>query len=207
MLSGFGPADHLSDLGIAVVHDLPGVGGGLQDHPSAVVSWPVTRGETWSDALSEGNRALYDDERRGPLASVGQASAFLRVTPGAPAPEIAVMPMLTYLLGESVPGFSCMVTVLSPRSRGTVRLASADPDDVPLVDPGYYTSPADLDLVGERAAELLRWTWTPGCGSPVGTPPARWSGLRASGPRTFPVGRASVLEGRVPSVRQAVSCR
>ncbi|MFD4002471.1 GMC oxidoreductase [Streptomyces rubiginosohelvolus] len=117
------------------------------------------------------------------------------------------MPMLTYLLGESVPGFSCMVTVLSPRSRGTVRLASADPDDVPLVDPGYYTSPADLDLVGERAAELLRWTWTPGCGSPVGTSPARLSGLRASGPRTFSVGRASVLEGRVPSARQAVSCR
>ncbi|WP_435883118.1 GMC family oxidoreductase [Streptomyces rubiginosohelvolus] len=79
MLSGTGPADHLADLGIAVVHDLPCVGGGLQDHPSAVVSWPVTRGETWSDALSEGNRALYD-ERRGPLASVGQASAFLRVT-------------------------------------------------------------------------------------------------------------------------------
>ncbi|MFJ3576268.1 GMC family oxidoreductase [Streptomyces rubiginosohelvolus] len=38
MLSGIGPADHLADLGIAVVHDLPCVGGGLQDHPSAVVS-------------------------------------------------------------------------------------------------------------------------------------------------------------------------
>ncbi|MEV1044020.1 GMC family oxidoreductase N-terminal domain-containing protein [Streptomyces sp. NPDC049916] len=162
MLSGIGPADHLSDVGMDVVHDLPGVGSGLQDHPAAVVSWPVTRGETWLDALSESNQTLYDRQRRGPLASVGQASAFLRVTPGAPAPDVSAMPMLIDLLGESVPGFSCMVTVLAPRSRGTVRLASTDPVDPPLVDPRYYEDPADLELVvgGLRRALDI-------CGSPV----------------------------------------
>ncbi|MFI9016605.1 GMC oxidoreductase [Streptomyces griseus] len=57
---------------------------------------------------------------------------------------------------------SCVVTVLPPRSRGTVRLASADPGDAPLVDPGYYTSPADPDLVvrGQRQASEI-------CGSPA----------------------------------------
>lgn len=155
MLSGIGPADHLAELGIDVVHDLPGVGARLQDHPSAVVSWPVTRGETWLDAVSEKNQALYDEHQRGPLASVGQAAALLRIAPGAQAPDVEITPMLIDLLDGSTPGMCCLVTVLAPRSRGTVRLASAHPADAPLIDPRYYDDAADRTLVVEGLRKAL----------------------------------------------------
>jgi len=78
MLSGIGPADELAAQGIEVVTDLPGVGHNLQDHPIVSVGWPVTRGETWADATSPKNSERYATSRRGPLASIGQAAAFLR---------------------------------------------------------------------------------------------------------------------------------
>ena len=46
MLSGIGPADHLREVGVDVVHDLPGVGGGLQDHPLVPVVWNVRSGKS-----------------------------------------------------------------------------------------------------------------------------------------------------------------
>ena len=46
MLSGIGPADHLREVGVDVVHDLPGVGGGLQDHPLVPVVWHVRSGKS-----------------------------------------------------------------------------------------------------------------------------------------------------------------
>ena len=41
MLSGVGPQEHLEEFGIPVVHDLPGVGQNLRDHPMIFVSWSV----------------------------------------------------------------------------------------------------------------------------------------------------------------------
>ncbi|MFD6153267.1 GMC family oxidoreductase [Streptomyces sp. NPDC060243] len=155
MLSGIGPAGHLAERGVEVVQDLPGVGRGLQDHPAAVVSWPVVRGETWLDAMSERNQALYAEDRRGPLASVGQAAAFLRVGADAPAPDVEITPMLIDFLDNSTPGLSCLVTVLKPRSRGTVRLASARPADAPLIDPRYYEDAKDRELVVEGLRRTL----------------------------------------------------
>lgn len=118
MLSGVGPADHLPEFGIVAVQDLPGVGAGLQDHPAAVVSWPVVRGETWSDAVSARNQRLYDEHRRGPLAAVGQAVAYLRVASGTQVPDVGVTPMLIDLLGQTDPGMCCLVTVLAPPAVG-----------------------------------------------------------------------------------------
>ncbi|GAA5021369.1 GMC family oxidoreductase N-terminal domain-containing protein [Actinopolymorpha pittospori] len=173
MLSGIGPADHLADQHIPVVQHLPGVGVGLQDHPSALIGWPVVRGATWLDAFSNENQALYTEQRRGPLASIGQAGAFLRCGDGAEAPDVELTPMLIDLLGNSAPGFSCMVTVLTPKGRGTVRLASTDPAAAPLIDPRYYAEPADRHLVVEglhRTVEI--------CESPI---------MRALiGPPSFP---------------------
>jgi choline dehydrogenase len=162
MLSGIGPADHLRNYGIEVIAHVPGVGAGLQDHPSALIGWPVLRGTTWLDALSEESKALYADYRRGPLASIGQAGAFLRCGDGAEAPDIELTPMLIDLLGNSVPGFSCLVTLLTPESRGSVRLASTDPEAAPIIDAGYLESPTDRSLVVEGVRQTLEL-----CDSPI----------------------------------------
>jgi choline dehydrogenase len=91
MLSGIGPARELAAHGIDVVTDLAGVGRNLHDHPIVTAGWPVTRGETWEDAASPENTARYTVSRRGPLASIGQAAAFLRCGPGAPAPDVQLI--------------------------------------------------------------------------------------------------------------------
>jgi choline dehydrogenase len=154
MLSGIGPAAELAAHGIEVVADLPGVGRNLHDHPIVSAGWPVTRGETWADAASPENTERYATSRRGPLASVGQAAAFLRCGPGAPAPDVQLTPMLMDFTAMSLSGFSCIVTLLTPESRGSVRLHPGDPHAAPLVDPAYLTDEADAPrlIAGLRRA-------------------------------------------------------
>jgi choline dehydrogenase len=154
MLSGIGPAGELAAQGIEVVADLPGVGHNLHDHPIITAGWPVTRGETWADAASPENTERYAASRRGPLASIGQAAAFLRCGPGAPAPDVQLTPMLMDFTTMSLSGFSCIVTLLTPGSRGTVRLRPGDPYAAPLVDPAYLTDEADAPrlIAGIRRA-------------------------------------------------------
>jgi choline dehydrogenase len=153
MLSGIGPADELAAAGIEVVTDLPGVGHNLHDHPIVTAGWPVTRGETWADATSPENTERYATSRRGPLASIGQAAAFLRCGPDAPAPDVLLTPMLMDFTTMSLSGFSCIATLLTPKSRGTVRLRPDDPHAAPLVDPAYLTDDADAP----RLIAGIRW--------------------------------------------------
>jgi choline dehydrogenase len=161
MLSGIGPADELAAQGIEVVTDLPGVGHNLQDHPIVSAGWPVTRGETWADATSPDNTERYATSRRGPLASIGQAAAFLRCGPDAPAPDIQLTPMLMDFTTMSLRGFSCIVTLLTPESRGSVRLRPGDPHAAPLVDPAYLTDEADAARMIEGIRRALNLGSTP----------------------------------------------
>jgi choline dehydrogenase len=154
MLSGVGPAGELAARGIEVVTDLPGVGRNLHDHPIVTAGWPVTRGETWADATSPENTGRYAGSRRGPLASIGQAAAFLRCGPGAPAPDVQLTPLPMDFTTMSLSGFSCIVTLLTPGSRGSVRLRPGDPYAAPVVDPAYLTDEADAPrlIAGLRRA-------------------------------------------------------
>jgi choline dehydrogenase len=154
MLSGIGPAGELARHGIEVVTDLPGVGRNLHDHPIITAGWPVMRGQTWADAASPENTQRYTVSRRGPLASIGQAAAFLRSGPDAPAPDIQLTPMLMDFTTMSLSGFSCIVTLLTPGSGGRVRLRPGDPYAAPLVDPAYLTNEADAPrlIAGLRRA-------------------------------------------------------
>jgi choline dehydrogenase len=154
MLSGVGPAAELAAQGIEVVTDLPEVGHNLHDHPIVTAGWPVTRGETWADATSPQNSERYATLRRGPLASIGQAAAFLRCGPDAPAPDVQLTPMLMDFTTMSLSGFSCIATLLAPKSRGNVRLRPGDPHGAPLVDPAYLTDEADAPrlIAGIRRA-------------------------------------------------------
>lgn len=155
MLSGIGPAGELAARGIEVVTDLPGVGHNLHDHPIVTAGWPVTRGETWADATSPENTERYATCRRGPLASIGQAAAFLRCGPDAPAPDVQLTPMLMDFTTMTPSGFSCIVTLLTPGSRGSVRLRPGDPHGAPLVDPAYLTDEADAPRLIEGVRRAL----------------------------------------------------
>lgn len=95
-------------------------------------------------------------------ASIGQAGAFLRCGDGAEVPDVELTLMLIDLLGTSAPGFSCMVTVLTPKSRGTARLASTDPAAAPFIDPRYYAEATDRKLVVEGLHRTLEM-----CESPI----------------------------------------
>ena len=66
---GHRPGDHLREVGVDVVHDLPGVGGGLQDHPLVPVIWNVRSGKSLFRAESPSGYAKWFGARRGPLTS------------------------------------------------------------------------------------------------------------------------------------------
>ena len=95
MLSGIGPAAHLSQTGISVVHDLPGVGRNLQDHVGAPFDYETRRGMSLNKTLSGWrkyfNGARYLLTRTGPLTlGSSQAAAFIRTLPDTPAPDVQI---------------------------------------------------------------------------------------------------------------------
>ena len=146
MLSGVGPAAHLREHGIAVIADLPGVGANLHDHPMISPVWPITGGQTLLDAQGDASVTAYRLARRGPLASVAQALAMLPLHDGD-TPDLQVyFTLLGFepgLVPMSSPAVTALTVLLTPASRGTVRLRSADPADLPVVDPAYLADETD----------------------------------------------------------------
>jgi choline dehydrogenase-like flavoprotein len=140
MRSGIGPADDLKALGIPVAADLPGVGQNLHDH-----------------LLSGGN--VYRAKRPVPPSQY-QNSESLMYLPrngatsdsGAGAPEMVLACVIAPVATEqfTAPPFGEAYTVMfgftHPKSRGTIRLASADAKAPPLIDPNYLADPYDRDV-------------------------------------------------------------
>lgn len=153
MLSGIGPADHLRDVGIEPVIDLPGVGANLSDHLTAGLIMGTSRTDTLVSAERPVQLLKYLFARRGLLTSnVGEAHAFLQSDPSLSGPDIelifAPVPFLDH--GDTKPeghGYTIGVVLLQPESRGTIRLASSDPFTAPLIDPAYFTVGSDLDTM------------------------------------------------------------
>jgi choline dehydrogenase len=147
MLSGVGPADHLRDVGVDVVRDLPGVGANLQDHPMITPVWPVLDGSPLWNTLTEKESRDYQLLRRGPLASLTQAAAVLRSDAARPTVDLQFTLTLLGMTAEMTlieePVVTCAISVLDPDSRGSVRLAGADPAGAPLVDPDYLGEAGD----------------------------------------------------------------
>ena len=149
MLSGVGPAEHLRQHGIAVLHELPGVGQHLHDHPDVVQVWDVPGAhELFGLSLAGGWRTVqavrqWRRERRGMLTTnFAEAGGFIKSDAAERLPDL----QLHFVVGKLVNhgrstvfghGFSCHVCVLRPRSRGSLRLASADPLAAPLIDPAF----------------------------------------------------------------------
>jgi len=158
MLSGIGPADHLRSVGIDVVHDLPGVGENLSEHPNFVHMLRV-RGEIGLTRYLRVDRAALHAARwmlrkDGIFASNGAASnIFLRSEPDLDRPDLQLTSMsvsnsaeLWAPLFTASPQYaiSVRIGVLHPKSRGWVRLRSADPQQSPRILNNMYAEPDDM---------------------------------------------------------------
>jgi choline dehydrogenase-like flavoprotein len=157
MLSGIGPADHLRRHGIEPRHHIPGVGANLSDHPMAISLFDATGKDSLYAAEKPIQLLRLLLRRRGLLTSnVGEAAAFLRTREELTAPDLELIfgPVLYVEEGLVPPpghGFSIAAVALQPRSRGSVRLRSADPHDAPDIDPNYLADPEDLRVLVEGA--------------------------------------------------------
>jgi choline dehydrogenase len=162
MLSGVGPAAHLRRFGIPVRADLAGVGQNLQDHCGSPL---VLRGNSRGYGYFQQDRGWrllwnlleYGMFRRGRLTTVGGEATSFHATDdpsGNATVQIYCVPTLGYANTgvdaiPAVDGIKLHVTLLRPHSRGTVELRSADPADLPLVNPNYLGDRRDHDwLVG-----------------------------------------------------------
>jgi choline dehydrogenase len=170
MRSGIGPASALRPHGIEVVAELPGVGENLHDHPYAFV--------------------IYRAAQPVPAAANnhGEALGLLRSEPHLDYPDLQIIFVDISLvppgMGGPESGYTIAPALMQPFSRGTVRLASGDPDVAPVVDPRYLSHPGDvqammagLKLAQEigRAKALAPWRAEevlPGAG--VSTDEALW---------------------------------
>ena len=166
MQSGIGPADHLRAVGVNVVHDLPGVGSNLQDHLDLFVVAECTGDHTY-DKYSKPHHAAWAGLqylllRTGPVASsLFETGGFWYADSkgSTRSPDI----QFPHGLGSGIEagmakmrnaGITLNSAYLRPKSRGTVRLASADPAAAPLIDPNYWSGAQDraLALGGLRLA-------------------------------------------------------
>ncbi|HQS68187.1 MAG: choline dehydrogenase [Novosphingobium sp. 28-62-57] len=159
MLSGVGPAAHLAEHGIALVHDLPGVGQGLQDHLAAHVKYRSTKPWSMLRFLNPFRGALamaqYLTLRTGPLADPGMSVAcMVRSDPALEEADIKML-LVSALFAqngrkmEPMHGFYAHINVARPESRGSVTLASADPDAPPVIDQNYNATESDRRVMRE----------------------------------------------------------
>jgi choline dehydrogenase-like flavoprotein len=165
--SGIGPGEHLASVGVKVLHDLPGVGGNLQDHLDLFVICECTGDHTY-DGVARLHRTLWAGIqyllfRTGPVASsLFETGGFWYADPDSSAPDIQFHLGLGSGIEAGVArlknaGVTLNSAYLHPRSRGTVRLASSDPAAAPLIDPNYWSDPHDrqMSLEGLRIAREI----------------------------------------------------
>ena len=164
-LAGIGNAQSLHDKGVAVTHDLPGVGANLQDHLQIRSVYKVKNAKTLNTLanswLGKAKIGLeYAMSRTGPMSMApSQLGAFTKSSPEHAWPNIQyhVQPLSLDAFGEplhSFPAITASVCNLNPTSRGSVSLKSADFNDAPAIAPNYLSTDEDRKV----AADSLRVT-------------------------------------------------
>jgi choline dehydrogenase len=155
MLSGIGPADHLREHGIEVVADRPGVGANLQDHLELYLQYasaqPITLYKYWNlwGKALVGAQWMLSGKGLG-ASNQFEACAFIRSKPGVEYPDIQYhfLPIAVRYDGKAAAeghGFQAHVGPMRSKSRGTVRLRSADPADAPKILFNYMSDPTDWE--------------------------------------------------------------
>ncbi|MGA8380407.1 MAG: GMC family oxidoreductase N-terminal domain-containing protein [Stellaceae bacterium] len=157
-ISGIGPAGHLRAIGVAVVHELPGVGANLSDHIAARVAHRV-KGEASINQLARGARLVREIGRyavsgRGALTfGVTSAMVFCRSREGLESPDL----QLLFTPGsydqsaigrlERAPGMTIVACAVRPDSRGTIMARSADPMARAEIRPNYLSAASDIRVL------------------------------------------------------------
>lgn len=168
MLSGIGPGAHLQQMGLPVRHELPGVGQNLQDHIDLIHAF---RADSESDTFGTSLRFIprfireimrWRKERAGMVSSpYAEAGAFFKSDPALDTPDLELILVRALVddhgrklhLGH---GFSSHVTLLRPRSRGEVTLASREPQADPLINPRFLEDEEDMRVFLQGAKTQRR---------------------------------------------------
>ncbi len=209
MCSGVGPGAHLRAHGIAVVHDSPDVGANLQDHVDYTINRRVRSRHLFGAApgilpdLVRAWRAYKRDGTGMLTTNVAESGGFLRSAPEVDRPDLQIH-FCTGVVDDhgrrahAFRGLSVHTCVLRPYSRGTVRLASPDMRDDPLIDPNFFGDERDLHTLARGVAISLRILAAPAmapyAGAPVRPPieepgPALLARIRAEADTIYhPVG-------------------
>ena len=158
-LSGIGDPAHLRSLGIEVTAALPGVGQNLHDHLSVGVqcrSTPPNSLLTYIRPVrAAAALARYMWDKGGPGAYHGvEALAFVKSQPDLIAPDIQYhFEMIMYRENGRVVipehGFTPLFNISRPKSRGWLKIQSADPTQHPRIQPNYFSDPDDIRVYRE----------------------------------------------------------
>jgi choline dehydrogenase-like flavoprotein len=158
-LSGIGPADHLREHGITVQADLP-VGDNLHDHMFVPLTFDMASARNRSSGpyFARGVLAEYTKGDTWLAQTVFEVCGFVRSSLARDLPDIQIHALPWGYPGpnqdapirhkvEPAPALTVFSTLIYPRSRGTVRLASADPTAAPLIDPNFLAEPEDTQIL------------------------------------------------------------
>ncbi|MEQ3635938.1 choline dehydrogenase [Alcanivorax sp.] len=168
-LSGVGPAAELAEHNIPLVHDLPGVGENLQDHPDALVVHKSLRKDTLSLApgalMTTGLKGIFNFfyRRSGQLTSnVAEAGGFIKSRPEENIPDLQLHLTAAKLDNHGLNvlfsmgyGYSGHVCTLRPKSRGNITLRDANPRSPALINPRFLEHPDDMESM-VRGVKAIR---------------------------------------------------
>lgn len=161
LLSGLGPAQHLQDLGIEVVKDIPGVGSNLQDHFNTFCTYRISKNLSLNAlhySLVHRVKAgiQYAFYRGGPMSGNGlYVGALVRSDKRLERPDLqlnisawsTVDRTREGIISHPFPGISISPVHLCPDGRGTVRLKSADPLAPPAIHFNFIRSEYDMQVM------------------------------------------------------------
>lgn len=163
MLSGVGPAEHLALREVEVLLDQPAVGENLSDHAATYCVWTTPEPQSLLLAREPAAMEEFTASQTGPFASnLAEAGGFARVEEEAPAPDVQFHVAPIHIVDEGMGdtdrhGVWISPCLLTPRSRGSVRLASDDPTAKPIVRNDFYTVEGDLSrmVAAQRLLEEI----------------------------------------------------
>ena len=171
--SGIGPAAELAKLGIAVQHDLPGVGKNLQDHILTSLQHKTESRVPYGISLDKlpwvaAQVLKYAFARRGLLANpMLHVGGFVKTEPGLDRPDIQFILLPAYRTPGGATGighgYGLSILLLRPKSRGFVTVRSTDPTAAPVIDPHFLEEDEDMALLikgfrlGRRLLESSAW--------------------------------------------------